>query len=281
MIVPENPPEIPTSGTPAPSKATRNQRLRWWAHLIIIGSYPLIVGVLSLIRAAPQAPALARDASGLLRACAFQLTIFALIFGLGWMASRASSNNLLLKWQPGPLVIPLGIAYSVGLRLALAMIAVFVITLLLLTQVIRVEDLPHLAQNNRPNVQALVDVPALRHDPFYFWLNLTLVSFLVAGLREELWRAAVLAGLRVLWPDWFGSQQGSIAAVGVAAAIFGFGHVAQGPVAIAAAGLLGFGLGTIMVMHRSIWPAVIAHGLFDATTFAALPWLFERLPQLR
>jgi len=36
-----------------------------------------------------------------------------------------------------------------------------------------------------------------------------------------------------------------------------------------------------MVFHRSIWPAVIAHGAFDATTFALLPWLLEKLQSLR
>jgi hypothetical protein len=34
-----------------------------------------------------------------------------------------------------------------------------------------------------------------------------------------------------------------------------------------------------MVLHLSIWPAVIAHGLFDAATFAALPLLADKLPQ--
>jgi hypothetical protein len=34
-----------------------------------------------------------------------------------------------------------------------------------------------------------------------------------------------------------------------------------------------------MVLHRSIWPAVIAHGMFDATTFALLPWVIEALPK--
>ena len=31
------------------------------------------------------------------------------------------------------------------------------------------------------------------------------------------------------------------------------------------------GLGVIMILHRSIWPAVLAHGFFNATTFALLP----------
>jgi membrane protease YdiL (CAAX protease family) len=248
---------------------------------VIIGSYPLLVALLSIIRGAPQAPALAHNAKGLLVVCAFQLTVFLVVFGLGWIASRASANDLMLHWRPGGWAIPLGVVYSVGLRFALAMIAVFVILLLLLSHLVRMNDLQQFVQLNHPDVKALVDIRALRHDPLYFWLNLTLVSFVVAGLREELWRSSVLAGLRALWPSCFGSRPGELGAVGLAAALFGCGHVAQGPVAIGAAGLLGFGLGTIMFLHRSIWPAVIAHGLFDATTFAVLPWLMEQLPQLR
>ncbi|MBM3841498.1 MAG: CPBP family intramembrane metalloprotease [Verrucomicrobia bacterium] len=48
-------------------------------------------------------------------------------------------------------------------------------------------------------------------------------------------------------------------------------HSMQGPVAVGLTTLLGFGLGVIMVLHRSIWPAVIAHGMFDATSLALLP----------
>ena len=248
---------------------------------MLIGSYPLVIGALSFSRAAPRAPALAHDAPGLVRACLFQLVLFGAIFALGWLASRASADNLLLRWRPGLWAIPLGFAYSVGLRVGLAIIAMFVIVVLLVSQLVKPEELQKLALTGRPDVRSLVDVQSLRHDPLYLWLNLTLVSFIVAGLREELWRSAVLAALRALWPGWFASRPGEIAAVGVAAAVFGIGHAAQGAVAVAAASLLGFGLGIIMILHRSIWPAVIAHGFFDAATLAALPWLFERLPQFR
>ncbi|HLH56926.1 MAG TPA: CPBP family intramembrane glutamic endopeptidase [Verrucomicrobiae bacterium] len=278
VIVPENP-EVP--GSCAAPTQHRHPRVRWWVHLVIIGSYPIIIGLLSLGRSGPQQPALAQNAPGLLHACAFQLGVFGLIFLLGWVASRASAEDLWLPWRPGLWPIPLGIGYSIGLRVALGLVAAFVMICLLLSRFIKPDDLQHLAQQNQPDVRALVDVRALRNDPLYYWLNLTLVSFVVAGLREELWRAGVLAALKKLWPTLFGSRPGEIAAVGMAAAIFGFGHVSQGPVAIAAAALLGFGLGTIMVVHRSIWPAVIAHGFFDATTFAVLPWLFEKLPHLR
>ncbi len=214
-----------------------------------------------------------------MRVCTVQMVIFAVFIAVAWLASRASAADLLLKWQKGWSTLPLGILYSIGLRLGLAIIGILIVTLLILFRVVRVENLQNLGGFSRPDVGALVDIAALKNDPVYFWLNLTVVSLLVAGFREELWRAAFLAGLRRLWPSPFATRPGEIAAVGITAAIFGCGHVAQGPTGVAAAGLLGFGLGTIMVLHRSIWPAVIAHGLFDAATFAALPFLADRLPQ--
>lgn len=51
-------------------------------------------------------------------------------------------------------------------------------------------------------------------------------------------------------------------------------------IAAVGAGILGLLLGFIIVLHRSIWPAVIAHGLFDATTLAFLPWVLEKTRNL-
>jgi membrane protease YdiL (CAAX protease family) len=103
-------------------------------------------------------------------------------------------------------------------------------------------------------------------------------------LREELWRSSFLAGMRALWPRQFGSTVGQVCAVCIAAVIFGLGHATMGIAAVIMAGLLGLGLGLIMVFHRSIWPAVIAHGFFDATTMAILPWadeMMRHLPKLQ
>jgi len=54
----------------------------------------------------------------------------------------------------------------------------------------------------------------------------------------------------------------------------------MGILAAAGAAVLGLLLGFIMVFHKSIWPAVIAHGLFDATTLAFLPWVLDKARQL-
>ena len=45
-----------------------------------------------------------------------------------------------------------------------------------------------LCLQNPPRIDRLIDVGALRTNRAYYWLSLSLVSFVTAGLREELWR---------------------------------------------------------------------------------------------
>jgi membrane protease YdiL (CAAX protease family) len=66
----------------------------------------------------------------------------------------------------------------------------------------------------------------------------------------------------------------------IVAIAFGLGHWPQGAMAVLLTGFLGVGLGAIMVFHRSVWPAVIAHGLFDATSFALIPFALELMKKL-
>jgi len=266
--------------SPSGGVATRS-RWRWLIHLVILVAYPVVIGAIGAGRAGAQGPALGHGPKGLVIVFGIQFVIFAVVFALAWLASRATCEDLLCRWRGGLKVVPLGLLYSILLRLALGVITLVVVALLIAAHLIRAEDVPQLATANRPDVGALVDVSALRHNPLYFWLTITLVSFVLAGFREELWRSGVLAGLRVLWPGHFSSNQGQVIAATLAAVVFGLGHLAQGPLAACGAGLLGLGLGLIMVFHRSIWPAVIAHGAFDATTFALLPWLLEKLQSLR
>ena len=249
------------------------RRAGWWIHLTVLAAFPVFIGIMSLGRAPLAGPALTHTVRGLLATCGVQLGIFAVVLGIAWLASRATWEDLLLRWRGGFWPVPLGIAYSLLLRLALAILGIVVVAFLLITRIMKMEDLQTFSRVNRPDVGALVDIAALGHNPLYFWLTITLVSFVVAGLREELWRSAVLAGMRTLWPQRFGSRNGQILAVTLAAVVFGLGHVTQGPVAMVGAGLLGVGLGIIMVIHNSIWPAVVAHGMFDASTFAILPAL--------
>jgi membrane protease YdiL (CAAX protease family) len=275
---PDGPPPLPEA---PPAGALPTNRRRWWIHLFLISAYLALVGVIGLGRSGTQMPALSHTYRGLLFVCSIELFIFALVLGLAVMASRASRDELLLCWRRGFWPVPLGIGYSVALRLAVGMIMTAVGAGLMVTRVMTPQSLREFVTANRPDVEAIVDISALRQNPLYFWLTLTVVSFVVAGLREELWRSAFLAGLRALWPQHFGSRAGQLAAVAIGAVVFGLGHLAQGPLGVCVTTLLGFGLGVIMVLHRSIWPAVIAHGMFDATTFALLPWAMEQLQRVQ
>ncbi len=276
---------ILTDAAPVPEAAGSNapvvKRWRWWIHLLVIGVYQLLIGLVGLVFGEGRGPALSSDAKGLLLVCGEQMVIFGMFFAVAWAASRASREDLLWRWRPGIWPVPLGIGYSIALRLGVGILAGLVVVGLLVARVFTLESLQEFVLTNRPDVESVVDVPAMRQNPVYFWLTLTVVSFVVAGFREELWRAGVLAGLRVLWPRAFGSRWGQFAGVAVAAVIFGIGHLGQGVLAVGMTAVLGFCLGAIMVGHRSIWPAVIAHGMFDATSLALIPWVLERLHEVQ
>jgi membrane protease YdiL (CAAX protease family) len=274
----ETPPPIPVA-IPAPRPVAR---WRWWIHLIVVGSYPLLglVGR-SMSKAGPRGPVLSGRVAGLLFVCGIELLVFCVFFLVAWLVSRASREELLLTWRPGWWVVPLGAGYSLALRFALGVVAVVVLTVLAASHLISTEKIQEYVKVNRPDVESMVSVPALRHDPAYYWLTLTLVSFVVAGLREEMWRSGTLAAMRALWPRTFGSRMGQFAAMALIAVAFGAMHLRMGVLAAIGAGLLGFMLGLIIVLHKSIWPAVIAHGLFDATTFALLPWFLAEARHLQ
>jgi membrane protease YdiL (CAAX protease family) len=247
----------------------------------LIGAYPFLGTILRSGHFVQRGPAFSGNTRGLLIVCGLDIAFFSIVFALGWLASRASREQLLLRWRPGWWVVPLGFGYAIAVRLFLLVVMIVVTAILLMTRAFTPQTLQEFAGANRPKVEALVSVPALQHDSAYFWLMVTLVSFVVAGLREEIWRGATLAALRALWPRIFASRGGQCLAVTLIAVAFGAMHLGMGPIAAVLAGVIGLFLGMTMVLHRSIWPAVIAHGLFDATTFAILPWAMEKLQHLR
>lgn len=255
-------------------------RWRWAIHLLLVTGYVAGLMLIGLARHQVSHPAFARTAKGLFLVCAFELLSFALVLGLAWLASRATSDDLLLRWRGKGLPVLLGAGYSIGLRLGLAVVVVATVLFLLLTRMMTLDSIQDLATRHRPGVEKAIDVEALRDNPAYYWLALTVLSFLVGGLREELWRTSFLAGMKKLWPALFGSSRGQVYAAGVAAVIFGLAHLSMGAMAAAMAGLIGLGLGLIMVLHRSIWPAVFAHGFFDCTSMALIPSALDMLRRL-
>jgi membrane protease YdiL (CAAX protease family) len=279
----------PTSLSPVPSAFTPEtpppppkpvSKVRWSIHLALMAALPIVAGFGGLSRRHSGA-AFSDNVTGLLTACAFELLFFAIPFALAWGVSRASKDDLLLRWRPGWLVLPLGAFYSVAVRFAAGIVVGIGAAIVAISKGTTAADMQKFTLEHRPQVEKLVDIHAMSHSPLYFWLNVVLVSLVVGGLREELWRSSFLAGLRALWPKWFASTNGGIASAGVAALFFGAAHLPQGILAAVLITVVGFLLGVIMVMHRSIWPSVVAHGLFDAASMAALPWVMQYLHKLQ
>ena len=101
----------------------------------------------------------------------------------------------------------------------------------------------------------------------YKAIMLSFFSFVVAGFGEELWRVGTMRGLLEIAPRSLSPSAKNCIAVLISAVIFGIGHLYQGFLGMGITALIGIVLGAITLYHRSIWPAVIAHGCFDATSF--------------
>src|SRR5689334_20949888 len=99
-------------------------RSRWRIHLILITGYILAVGLLGLGRKGTHTVLLSHTVGGLLLVCALELLVFGLIFGLACFASRATRDDLLLRWQGKIKPILWGAGYSVALRLGLAVLVI-------------------------------------------------------------------------------------------------------------------------------------------------------------
>lgn len=267
-------PEEAVALAPAPRPA---RRLGWVIHLLLLGLYPLSIGLLSAQMADPtRGAAIPNDPMRLMLMVVEQMAIFLVIFGLAWVASRASKDDLMLRWRGGWHPWWRGVVYSVGLRFLILILAIVVV--MFCVAVLR-WDKGEL-QELRPQIEHVVDPQALAADPVLLWLNLTLVSFVLAGLREELWRAGMLAALAALFPRFYQTIWGKCVSIFLVAVIFGLGHLPQGMGGVVLTGVLGIGLGIIMVFHHSIWDAVLAHGFFNATSFVALYYIapyFEKL----
>lgn len=104
------------------------------------------------------------------------------------------------------------------------------------------------------------------------WLIPLFAMFI--GLHEEaLFRGFVLGRLRAL----FGS---TVAAVLISTVIFGSLHAYQGMVGVVQTGMVGLVLALVAVRCRTIWPAVVAHGIFNTIGLTLIPWLQENFGEM-
>src|SRR5437763_603382 len=98
-------------------------RWRWVVHFIIIGAWPALgLFFRATARRLPEGPALSGNVRGLLLVSALELSFFFIYFAAAWLISRASREQLMLRWRPGWWVVPLGLGYSIALRRGLIVI---------------------------------------------------------------------------------------------------------------------------------------------------------------
>src|SRR5687767_11644334 len=97
MEIPGSP--VPPDLSPETSLVSRG---RWWVFLLILTVYPLALGLISLPSAnGDSEPILPRTVKGLMLVGVAELAIFGVVFTLAWLASRASAEQLCLKWRGG------------------------------------------------------------------------------------------------------------------------------------------------------------------------------------
>src|SRR5262245_19484652 len=116
---------LPTTEPPPSDDPLRGQpvpRWRWSVQLLLLSGYVIVVGLMGLNQPEHQAPLLPDTSRGLLLVAGAELIIFGVVFGLAWLAARPSRDDLLLRWRGGFSIVPLGVGYSIALRVALALV---------------------------------------------------------------------------------------------------------------------------------------------------------------
>ncbi len=114
-------------------------------------------------------------------------------------------------------------------------------------------------------------VTQLPENPWLFLLDITLVTWLLIALGEEVFfRGILLNRLLTLSGERKG---GRIAAVAIQAAWFGGGHASQGVSGMLITGAVGLMLGFYFLTRaeRRLLPLILAHGAID-TISLSLAW---------
>lgn len=271
-------PEVASPLPPVLPPAGRGGTRAGWAVAVgLMLLYVALPAVRGWSRPADAQAILPAEWDELLRSLGVQVGLFAALFLAALACARPGVDDLRLRWRGGwwrPWL--LGAGYSVALRV---LVAVALVTGLAVIGWLRGWTAADLLAA-RPKLENLVDIGALGSNPLYLLFMATVVSFGVAGLTEELWRVTMLAGLERLAPGVFGTAAGRWAAVGLIALAFGLAHSPQGWVGMAATTVIGAALGAIILLHRSIWEAVLAHGCFNATSFVLVPLVARRWPEM-
>jgi membrane protease YdiL (CAAX protease family) len=188
-------------------------------------------------------------------------------------------RGALLMWAASTLVLWLWIATGVpmssigfglpeGWRLWGPFAAIIAFVALQASSAIKVARLPAPSERLRAQLGsvAVISPRSAAELPAFFGVSLT------AGFCEELlFRGFLIWVLQPLVGLWLAAL--------LSALLFGVAHAYQGLAGIVRTGLLGLAFTAIVLMTRSLWPAIVLHAIVDAMG-GVLAWLVLRDPVL-
>lgn len=141
--------------------------------------------------------------------------------------------------------------------LAGIVLAVFFLSLFVLQQVIQSRWFP---RTGPPPEEIITLFKGILDDPLLLALWLGPVAWLGVATFEELTRVFMLNRLWTVWSKPLGRWLVMI----VSAALFGLGHLYQGPVSAVAVALQGLLYAWYYKRFGRIWPMIIGHALYDS-----------------
>lgn len=104
------------------------------------------------------------------------------------------------------------------------------------------------------------------------WQILPLALFV--GFYEEIvFRGFLLGRLHVLFGSADRRVRTSVVAVALSSALFALGHAYQGALGVVQTFVAGASLATLVLVTRSLWPAIVAHAAIDAFGLVAVRFL--------
>jgi membrane protease YdiL (CAAX protease family) len=104
------------------------------------------------------------------------------------------------------------------------------------------------------------------------WQILPLALF-VGFYEEVVFRGFLLGRLHVLFGSERARLRTSVAAVALSSVLFALGHAYQGALGLVQTFVAGASLATLVLLTRSLWPAIVAHAAIDAFGLVAVRML--------
>ena len=183
----------------------------------------------------------------------------------GALLMWAASTIVLWLWiSTGVPMSSIGFSLPVGWRLWTPLAATISLAALQIHTAIRLARRPVPSEMLRAQLQgaAAISPRTASELPAFFGASVT------AGICEELlFRGFLIWVLRPLVGLWL--------AAALSALLFGAAHAYQGPAGVIRTGLFGLIFTAIVLLTRSLWPAIVLHAIVDALG-GVIAWLALR-----